>query len=114
MADEPYKFEDATAPQDQATDRLLEAWRWVLHDRRGRAVIRDLLRVSHYGVSAFSGKDNDTTNMISGKQKVGEEIMSLMNAVNPEAFFIMTKEAREDEAHDRANTEHSRRDGAEG
>lgn len=96
MIDEkPFDFEQRDPETPQAVVDLLEAWRWLLKDQRGRHAICDLLKVCHYGVSAFSGKDIDTTNMICGKQKVGEEIMKLTNAADPNAFFKMMQEERE-------------------
>ncbi len=71
----------------------------VLSTRPGRAVVLDMLRLCHYGLSPFA-ENNNLTNMIAGKQKVGEAIMEMMNAVNHAAFFQMMKEAKEDEEYD--------------
>lgn len=87
---------------DFAEQRVKENWFTVLGTRAGRAVVMDILRMCHYGMSAFAG-DAEVTTMITGKQKVAEGVTAMMNEVDPDAFITMLKEAKEDNLNDRAN-----------
>ncbi len=89
--------------------RLIDNWQVVLSTPAGRAVVYDLLKVCHFGLSPFSG-DNNMTNMIAGKQKVGEEIMSMINSASPASYHLMTKEAQELENYDREQSDNQHSD----
>lgn len=85
--------------EDHDFQRTKDAWFALLDYREGRRVIYDLLNVCHYGLSPFTG-NNDMTNMIAGKQKIGEYIMEMVNSLSPESYHLMLKEAQEDRSDD--------------
>lgn len=81
--------------ESQEMVNLRTAWADVLSSRAGRRVVHDLLSVCHFGMSSYAG-DANTTMFVAGKQKVGEEIMNMINLSDPDAFFKMTKEYQDE------------------
>lgn len=76
------------------------SWEATLRTRDGRRVATDILSMCHFGLSAFEG-DVDMCVFTSGKQKVGEEVMNMINSISPETYHLMMKEQKEDQEHDR-------------
>ena len=91
---------------EYAQRRVHDAWEWMLKDRRGRVVLRDLLQITNFGVSAFGG-NGEITLVNSGKQICGEHVMNMVNANCPKSYFLMIQESKEDEEYDRS--EHAKR-----
>jgi hypothetical protein len=86
-----------------SVDLLKDAWMQTLRNRSGRRVIWDLLGISHFGLSGFTA-NNETTNFISGKQKVAEYIFQ---NIPPNIFYLMSTEAKEDLDYERRSKDGS-------
>jgi hypothetical protein len=44
--------------KEKKAQEIKEAWQWVMSGEQGRMVIRDILRISGYGQSPFTGQTN--------------------------------------------------------
>lgn len=98
-------LEESKTNTDYTPDkRTLDAYASMLSTREGRRVMWDLLGITHYGLSSFTG-DNNHSNFIAGKQKVGEYLGQMINIIEPDLWSVLTKEAREDEEYDRATAD---------
>lgn len=81
--------------------RINDAWDILLKTRNGRVILKHLLEMTEYGVSAWSGS-TEATLVNSGKQIIGERVMEQVNLIFPEAYALMMKEAKEDDSYDRS------------
>jgi hypothetical protein len=97
----------AAVLRNPRSQREIDDVKHILSTRQGRRFYYNLLGQCHFGRSAFAG-NNEMTNALSGKQLIGEWASDLLNLAFPEAYAMMLKEAKEDEANDRHQSEPAR------
>ena len=93
-------LEKAQALQEK---NLLAAWRAMLSHEAGRLVLWSILDkagIAKVGAGMFMHFGSDQDALLRGRQQVGGEILDdFVHANDPEAYFVMLKEAdmRDDE-----------------
>lgn len=72
-----------------------DALSWMLGHRLGRRLYWNLMGDTGVFSTSYTG-DNNRTNFNEGKRQIGLKMLSNLNAVKPEAYLQMVREAEED------------------
>jgi hypothetical protein len=101
MTDEPYSADDEKqvrkrqSKAKEATERQQEDWRWLLADKRGRRIAWALLEEAGVFRSSFNPDRPHATAFNEGIRNTGLRVLASVMQADPEAFTLMSKEARE-------------------
>lgn len=72
-----------------------DALNWMLGHRLGRRLYWKWMGQTGVFETSYTG-DNNRTNFNEGKRQIGLKMLSELNAVKPEAYLQMVREAEED------------------
>lgn len=84
---------------NRPAERLRDAIRSVVSSRQGRHLVWAILQQSGIHALSYTGEANSTA-FNEGQRNIGIWLKSNIDRFAPEAFMIMTKEAKEDLEYD--------------